>query len=95
MDVLSPALRRAFKAQAHALRPVVMVGDDGLTPPVLAEIDRALRTHELIKIRVLGDDREARGSMLKRICDHTGAAPVQQIGKILVIHRAKPQPAPG
>ena len=94
MEELTPVIRRALKAEAHALKPVVMIGNDGLTPAVLAEVERALKSHEPIKIRVLGDDREVRANWLREMCEHTGAAPVQHIGKILVIHRANPEPPP-
>lgn len=94
MIELTPAQRRALKARAHHLQPVVMVGDAGLTPKVLREIDISLKSHELIKIRVLGDDREARAGMVEAICGPLDAAPVQHIGKILVIFRPRPD-APG
>ena len=94
MQNMTPAMRRALKAQAHALKPVVMIGNDGLTPAVLAEVERALKSHELIKIRVFGDDRDARLACLAEMCAHTGAIALQHIGKILVIHRANPEPAP-
>lgn len=84
---LSPAERKTLKARAHALRPVVAVGNEGLTPAVLREIETSLRAHELIKIRVAGDDRDARDRLLEEICRHAGAAPVQHIGKILVIYK--------
>jgi RNA-binding protein len=87
---LSPADRRALKARAHALDAVVMIGEAGLTDAVAAEIERALARHELIKIRVLGDDRDARGALLDVVCARTGAAPVQHIGKILVVFRPRP-----
>ena len=91
MEPLKPADRRKLKALAHALKPVVMIGNDGLTPGVLAEIERALKSHELIKIRVHGDDREARLDWLARICEFTTAAPVQHIGKLLTIYRPNPE----
>ena len=94
MQELTPAARRALKARAHALKPVVMIGSDGLTPPVLAEIERALKSHELIKIRVHGDDRQARSACLGEICAHAGAQAVQHIGKILVVHRSNPEAEP-
>jgi RNA-binding protein len=67
-----------------------MIGEAGLTSRVLAEVETSLRSHELIKIRALGDDRAARAGLIQAICEATGASPVQQIGKILVIYRAKP-----
>jgi putative YhbY family RNA-binding protein len=92
---LTPAERQALKGRAHGLHPVVLIGADGVTPALLAEIDRALRAHELIKIRVPGQDREARERLLGEVCAAIGAAPVQHIGKILVIYRAPPEePAP-
>ncbi len=87
---LSPVERRALKARAHALEPTVLVGSSGLTPAVTGEIDRSLAAHELIKVRVLGEDRNAREDILKRICDELAAAPIQHIGKILVVYRPKP-----
>jgi putative YhbY family RNA-binding protein len=86
---LTPRERSALRARAHRLDPVVMVGDDGLTPAVLREIGRSLEAHELIKVRVAGDDREARDAILRRICGELDAAPVQHIGKILVVYRQK------
>jgi len=91
---LDAAQRKALKAQAHPLKPVVMIGESGLTPAVLAEIERALVSHELIKIRVFGDDREARATLHATICEQTGSAPVQHIGKLLVIWRPAPDDAP-
>ncbi|MEI8305282.1 MAG: YhbY family RNA-binding protein, partial [Burkholderiales bacterium] len=87
---LDAAARKALKAQAHPLKPVVMIGHEGLTPAVLAEIERALTSHQLIKIRVLGDDREARAAMLAEVCERTASAPVQHIGKLLVVWRPAP-----
>ncbi len=87
---LTPAARKSLKARAHALDPVVLIGDAGLTPGVLAEIDRSLSAHELIKVRVAGDDRDARLAMRDRVVAELGAAPVQTIGKLLVFWREKP-----
>ena len=89
---LTPLQRRDLKARAHALDSVVLVGDAGLTPGVLAEIDRSLAAHELIKVRVTGDDRDARLAMRDRIVDELGAEPVQAIGKLLVLFRKAPPP---
>lgn len=87
---LSPAQRRALKARAHHLEPVVIIGDAGLTPAVLREIDVHLKSHELIKIRVTGDDRDARAAMITAIGDALDANLVQHIGKILAMYRPKP-----
>lgn len=83
--------RQALKGRAHGLHPVVLIGADGLTPAVLAEVDRALTAHELIKIRVLGEGREARERLLAELCAAADAAPVQHIGRILVIYREQPE----
>ena len=91
---LTPVQRREFKARAHHLHPVVLVGDAGLTPPVIREIDLNLKSHELIKIRVFGDDRKARASMIDAICTQLDATHVQHIGKILVIYRPRPDDVP-
>ena len=90
VNELTPAQRRELRARAHHLHPVVMISDAGLTPEVAREIEANLKSHELIKIRVLGDDREARAALAGAICDATGAREVQQIGKILVIYRPRP-----
>lgn len=90
---LTPAERRALRARAHHLDPVIMIGEAGLTPAVLHEIDNALRGQELIKIRVLGEDRGARAVLVDEICSALGASPVQRIGKILVVFRPRPEPA--
>jgi putative YhbY family RNA-binding protein len=87
---LTPAVRQALKGRAHRLNPVVLIGEAGLAPAVLAEIDRALKAHELIKIRVMGAERDAREALLAQVCAATGAAPVQHIGKILVVYRERP-----
>ena len=88
---LTPAERSSLRAEAHALSPVVMIGEAGLTAPVLKEIDASLNAHGLIKVRVFGDDREARIAMYETICDKLDAAPVQHIGKLLVVFRPKPE----
>ena len=89
---MTPGERRALRARAHALDPVVLIGDGGLTAAVLKEINRSLNAHELIKIRVAGEDRDARSDTLRRVCENLGATAVQHIGKILVIYRRRPEP---
>ncbi len=90
MNELTSEQRRALKARAHHIDPVVIVGDAGLTPAVLLEIDVHLKSHELIKIRVAGDDRDARVAMIATIVESLDASPVQHIGKTLVMFRPKP-----
>ena len=87
IKTLSPSGRKLLKSRAHPLKPVVAVGNVGFTATVLREIEVALKAHELIKIRVTGDDRDARQELLGQICHRTGASPVQHIGKILVVFR--------
>ncbi len=79
--------RRALRARAHGLNPVVSISQNGLTEAVLKEIDASLNAHELIKVRVYGDDREAREAWYAEICEKLEAGPVQHIGKLLVIYR--------
>jgi RNA-binding protein len=87
---LTIAERKAHRAEAHHLDPVVMIGNDGLTPAIKKEADAALKAHGLIKIRVLGDDRDAREAIYNELCEELGAAPIQHIGKLLVLWREKP-----
>lgn len=90
---LTPAERSELRAQAHALKPIVLIGEAGLTAAVLKEIDAGLNAHGLIKIRVFGDEREARIAMYDTICTELEAAPIQHIGKLLVIYRPQVQAA--
>lgn len=86
---LTPAERKVHRAEAHHLDPIVMVGGDGLTPAVKKEADAALKAHGLIKVRVFSDDRLARDAMLQTLADELDAAPIQHIGKLLVLWRPK------
>ena len=90
METLSPAQRRALRAKAHHLHPVVSIGHHGLTPAVLHEIDVNLTAHELIKIRVFADERDEREALLARICAALDAAAVQHLGKLLIVWRPAP-----
>jgi putative YhbY family RNA-binding protein len=89
MLALTPARRRALAATAHALRPVVMIGEEGLSANVMHELDIGLNSHELIKVKVAAGERKMRSGLLEEICQRLAAAPVQHIGKILVIYRPK------
>ena len=93
MDPLLPSFRRALRARAHHLHPVVSIGHHGLTPAVLHETDVALTAHELVKVRVFTDDRAEREALLARICAALDCAPVQRIGKLLVLWRPRPEEA--
>ena len=92
MKTLTPAQRQHLKSLAHSRQPVVMIGNNGLTPAVMKEIDLALNAHELIKIKAASDEPDIRRAWLEEIAAATGAAAVQQIGKVLVIYRAAAKP---
>ena len=87
---LSPAQRKEKRADAHHLDPVVMIGSDGLTPAVQKETDAALNAHGLIKVRVLSDERDTRETIFATLADALNAAPIQHIGKLLVLWRPVP-----
>lgn len=91
---LTSAERRALRARAHSQHPVASISQNGLSDTVLAEIDRSLKAHELIKVRVYGAERDERAALLREICVRLDAASVQHIGNILVVYRANPEPPP-
>ncbi len=91
---MNSAERKALKARAHALDPIVHLGEKGLTEAVIAEIGRALATHELLKVRAGGLDRDEREAAFAEICTKLDAQLVQHIGKVLVIYRKRPDPTP-
>lgn len=86
---MKAADKKTLKAQAHTLNPVVMIGHSGLTPAVLAEIELALNSHELIKLRIRAE-REDRKQITEKICQETNAELIQAIGQISVIYRKNP-----
>lgn len=87
--MLSPAERKQLKARAHKLEPVVLIGSKGLSEEVVKEVDRALRAHELIKVRAPGLEREEREEAFKALCERTRAEAVQAIGKVFVLYRKR------
>ena len=87
---LTPGERKRLKGAAHALAPVVMIGVEGLKPSLLREIDRSLNTHELVKIRAFSGERDDRAAWLDAICEQLDAAPVQHIGRMLIVFRENP-----
>ena len=89
---LNPAQRKHLKGLAHNLKPAVMIGNAGLTEAVLKEIGKSLAAHELIKIRVLNDNREEREAWLQAICAAVGCAAVQHIGKLLLVYKPADKP---
>lgn len=84
---LIPKIRQQLKAKAHKLSPIVFIGNQGLTDNVNKEIDRALTDHELIKIRIIAEDREARRALYQEIGAAHGAELLQLIGNIGIIYR--------
>lgn len=86
--------RAHLKARAHALEPVVHVGHAGATPEIVAEIERALLAHELIKVRLGGTDRDTRVALGDQLAMTTGAAVVNRVGKVLILWRPRPQSEP-
>jgi RNA-binding protein len=94
MQTLSAARRKELKAAAHHLKPTVMIGDGGLTDAVAKEVDRALTAHELVKIHVAGDERDARIAIYTALAEQCDASQVQHIGKMLVLFRARPLDLP-
>ncbi|AVR88802.1 ribosome assembly RNA-binding protein YhbY [Thauera aromatica] len=89
MTELTPAQRRDLRARAHHLNPVVTIAGNGLAPNVVAEIERSLQAHELIKIKVQGTEREQRDALMEELCATLDASPVQHIGNILIVWRAR------
>jgi RNA-binding protein len=87
---LSTRERAHLKARAHALDPVVQIGSAGVTDRLIAEVDRALTAHELIKVKVASDDREQRVAIGDEICARTGATAVHRVGKVLILWRPRP-----
>jgi RNA-binding protein len=84
---LTPAERVVLRGAAHALKPTVMIGSGGVTPAVIAETQRALDAHQLIKIKMLSDDREARSAAHSLLCQELECHPVQVIGKMFVLFK--------
>jgi putative YhbY family RNA-binding protein len=91
--MLTAAERKALKGKAHKLEPVVHIGAKGLTDEVVAEIERALTAHGLIKVRAAAMEREERDAALEQIVLRTAAQPVQQVGKVFVLYRKRPDDA--
>jgi len=87
---LTPRERARLKARAHSLEPLVQVGQAGITAAVVTEVDRALTAHELIKVKVLAD-RDTREEMIAALSARADAAIVQQVGKVVILWRPKPE----
>jgi putative YhbY family RNA-binding protein len=89
MVSLSARERAALKGRAHALEPVVQIGQSGLTEAVVAEIERALAAHELIKVKLAAGDRRERAALVEQLCARSDATAVQQVGKIVVLWKPR------
>ena len=88
---LSARERTHLKARAHALEPVVHAGSSGVTDTLVAEVDRALTAHELIKVKIGTDDRQQRVAMGDEISVRTGATAVHRVGKVVILWRPRPE----
>lgn len=88
---LTTKQKQYLKGIAHSLKPVVLLGQHGLTEGVLAEIDSALQYHELIKVKVAAEDRETKQLIIAAIVRETGAAQVQAMGNMLTLYRPSPE----
>ena len=88
---LTKEKQRTLKAQAHSLKPVVLLGQKGLTPAVITEINAALDAHELIKVKVAAEEREDRQKMTQEIIEKTQADLVGSIGHIAILYRKNPK----
>lgn len=88
---LSGKEKRALRARAHHLNPVVSVGAAGASEALLAELEQALTDHELVKVRIAADDRDDRRQLIETLCERTGAELVQRIGHTATIYRKRPE----
>lgn len=93
MNKLTTSEIQKLRAQAHQLKPIVMISEKGLADSVLKEIDKSLKAHELLKIRIFVGDRVERENIAEEICKKVDAIRVQLIGKILIIYRHNPEAA--
>jgi RNA-binding protein len=91
---LTPRQRAGLKARAHAIEPVVHIGQAGASEAVVAEVDRALTAHGLIKVKLAGADREARDELTGILCTRTEAVAVQQVGRVVTLWRPRPDDEP-
>ena len=91
---LSEAQKKYLRGRGHALKPLIMVGESGLSDSLLAEYESTLDHHELIKVRVRVGDREARDVMIEKLCQDSRATLVQRIGNVALVYRANPQKKP-
>ncbi len=91
---LSEAQKKYLRGRGHALKPLIMVGESGLSDALLAEYESTLDHHELIKVRVRVGDREVRDAMIEKLCQDSRATLVQRIGNVALVYRANPEKKP-
>ncbi len=91
---LSAAQKKQFRALGHKLNPILIISDNGLSDGLLAEAERALHDHELIKVKISVGDREDRKALLQALCQHCQAELVQSIGKVALLYRHNPEAEP-
>lgn len=89
---LNEKQKRHLRGLAHHRKPVVIIGDKGLTEAVVREIDLSLAHHELLKVRVNAGDRAEREAILSQLCTQTGAELVQRVGHVATVYRAAQRP---
>ncbi len=87
--MLTSSARQGLKAKAHHLKPVVLLGARGVSPSVLAELDRALEDHELIKVQLPPLDREEREACIAELVNANGAEIIGRIGRVLILYRSR------
>lgn len=88
---MKPEQLKAFRRIGHQLKPIVQIAGEGLSEPVMKEVERALLDHELIKVQVLASDRTEKHTLIEQLCETTGAELVQQIGHVALLYRRNPQ----
>jgi RNA-binding protein len=89
--MLSEAQKKHLRGLGHALKPLILVGDGGLSESLLAEFESTLAHHELIKVRVRVGDRETRNAIIGELCNHSGAVLVQRVGNMALLYRENPE----
>lgn len=92
--MISAERRKQFRAIGHNLKPVVTIGGNGVSESVLAELERALDDHELIKVKIAAGEREDRADIIDSLCQHTRSELVQSIGKTALLYRGAAKPNP-
>ena len=92
--ILTESQKKYLRGRGHQLKPIITVGNAGLSESVLAEFETTLAHHELIKVKVRSGDRDVRDEIIKQLCDNQSAILVQRIGNIALLYRANPDKKP-